>query len=61
MPVEKKKRSKKVILLTVGTVLLVLGITLVLVWWSDVVLLFRSLSGMVLALVGLLVLYMVKD
>lgn len=40
-----------------GSFILVLGITLILVWWPDVVALFRASIGMALALAGLLVLY----
>lgn len=45
----------------IGTVLLIGGITLVLIWWPDVVSLFRGFVGMALALAGLVVLYMIKE
>ena len=48
---------KKAVLFALGSVILVLGIALVLRFWADVVLVFRAVIGMVLALAGLLVLY----
>ena len=52
-----KARFPKLILYLAGSVILVLGIALVLRFWADVVLVFRAVIGMVLALAGLLVLY----
>jgi len=43
-----------------GIFLLVLGITMVLIWWADVVSLFKGFLGMAMALAGLLVLYSLK-
>ena len=40
-----------------GFVTLIAGIALVLAWWPAVVGLFKGLSGMVLAVAGLLLLY----
>lgn len=48
---------KKIIVYLAGGFTLVLGITLVLSFWADVVVLFRGVIGMVLALAGLLILY----
>lgn len=45
----------------IGSAVLVLGITLILVWRQDVVVLFRGTIGMVLALAGLVILYLVKE
>ena len=44
-----------------GSFLLVLGITLVLVWRHDVAVLFRGAIGMALALAGMLVLYSLNN
>ena len=44
----------------VGVFVLLLGISLVLTWWRDVVVLFRGVIGMILAVAGLLVLYSIK-
>jgi hypothetical protein len=55
-----KESFKKFILFLIGNFILILGITLVLVWWVDVVRLFRAAVGMILALAGLLVLYSLK-
>ncbi len=52
-----KSEMKKTILYILGSFLLVLGITFVLAWWPDVVVLFRGGIGMALALGGLLILY----
>ena len=57
----KKKNNNKSVRLVVGFVTLVLGVTLILAWWPDVVSLFKGLLGMVLALAGLIILYMVKE
>jgi uncharacterized membrane protein len=40
---------------------MLLGITLVLVWWPDVVSLFRGFVGMAFALAGLLILYILNN
>lgn len=52
-----KARFPKLILYLVGSAVLVFGIALVLRWWTDVVVLFRAVLGMALALAGLLILY----
>ncbi|MBU0469494.1 MAG: hypothetical protein KKD07_07245 [Candidatus Omnitrophica bacterium] len=41
----------------IGLFLLILGITLVLYCWSEVVIFFKGIVGMIFALAGLLVLY----
>ena len=51
---------KKFIMLLVGFFILILGITLILSWWRDVVILFRGTIGIILALAGLLALYTIK-
>ncbi len=48
-------------LFLVGAALLVSGISLVLSWWPEVVLLFKGVIGMALALAGLLALYLIRD
>ena len=57
---DQKKSYKKFVLLVGGFFILVLGITLILACWKDVVSLFRGASGMVLALGGLFMLYAVS-
>ena len=52
---------KKPLQFILGFSFLVLGISLTLTWWSDVVVLFRGAVGMVLALAGLVLLYLMKD
>ena len=55
------KKPNRVMLFAAGSVCLVVGIALILVWWSDVVSLFRAGGALLLALGGLVLLYMVKD
>ena len=43
-----------------GVFVLILGITMVLIWWADVVSLFKGFLGMAVALAGMLVLYSLK-
>jgi hypothetical protein len=57
---DQKNTYKKFVLFLVGFFILILGITLVLIWWADVVVLFRGALGIILALAGLLTLYAVK-
>ncbi len=52
-----KTRFPKLILYLAGSFILILGIALVLRFWTDVASLFRAVIGMVLALAGLLILY----
>ncbi|MCR4336449.1 MAG: hypothetical protein NUV91_01390 [Candidatus Omnitrophica bacterium] len=61
MSIDKKVKSNKLLLLFLGSVFVILGITLILVWWKDVVSLFRGFGGMFIALGGLLLLYMAKE
>ena len=61
MSLDKKIKSNKAALLVLGFTVLVAGITMVLVWWQDVVSLFKGAIGMGVALGGLLLLYMVKE
>ena len=50
---------KKFILLLVGAFVLILGVTLNLVWWHEFVMIGKGVSGIVLSLAGLLVMYSV--
>ncbi len=61
LSLDKKIKSSKLLLFLIGGSVLVVGITLVLVWWQVVVVLFRGGVGLVLALGGLLLLYMMKE
>lgn len=56
-----KKFSKKAILFLAGSAVLISGVTLVLLWWPEVVFLFKGAAGMVLALAGLVMLAMIRD
>jgi len=56
----KHSGYKKFVLFLVGFVVLILGVTLILVWWKDVAVLFRGTVGIILALGGLFTLYAVS-
>ena len=38
--------------------MLISGVTLVLAWWPDVVVIFKGVTGTALAIVGLIILYL---
>lgn len=54
---QQKSAYKKFVTFLIGFFILILGITLILAWWEDVVTLIRGALGMMLALGGLLALY----
>lgn len=54
------KKYKEFLLILLGVFVLILGMTLILVWWDDVVRLFRGFLGITFAIAGLLILYWVK-
>lgn len=54
---DRKDAYKKFVLFLAGIFVLVLGITLILVWWKDVAALFKGAAGIFLALAGLFTLY----
>lgn len=54
---QQKSTYKKFVTFLIGFFILILGITLILAWWEDVVTLIRGALGMMLALGGLLALY----
>ena len=51
---------KKELPVLVGTITLVVGLALILVWWPNVVALLKGAIGVILALAGLLVLHSAK-
>ena len=61
MGIDKRIKESKLALFLSGGMFLVLGLTLVLIWWHDVVSLFRGFIGVLIALGGLMILYMVKE
>ncbi len=56
---DQKKGYKKFIFFLIGFFVLILGITLTLAWWEDVVTLFRGGIGIIFSLAGLFTLYAV--
>ncbi len=61
MSLDKKIKSSKGLLFFCGSVCLIVGMTMILVWWREVMVLFRGGMGIFLALGGMLLLYMVKE
>lgn len=61
MGIDKNIFKNKAFRFAAGFFLMVAGITLVLLWWKDVMTVFRGFAGIVLALVGLLILYLSQD
>lgn len=51
---------KKFLMYLTAVVILLLGITLILVWWESVVNLFRGFLGLAFALSGLIMLYILN-
>jgi phage shock protein PspC (stress-responsive transcriptional regulator) len=54
-------KKNKTNLMIAGTVLLFAGITMVLAWWPDVVSLIKGFIGIVVAIAGLFILYLIKE
>lgn len=58
MPKDDQKNTyKKFIMYVIGFFVLILGITLILAWWENVIILIKGALGIILALAGLLMLY----
>ena len=55
---KQRKKNSRVVLLVAGSVILLAGITLILVWSGDVVILFKGALGIATALAGMILLYM---
>ena len=53
----QKNTYKKFVMYIVGFFILILGITLILTWRADVVILLKGAIGIILSLAGLLALY----
>ena len=56
-----KNNYKKFLLFLCGNIVLILGVMLILTWWQDVVVLFRGAVGMIFALAGMIVLYILSQ
>ena len=56
----QKDNYKKFVLFVTGFFVLVLGVTLILVWWKDVAVLFKGAVGIILSLAGLFMLYAIN-
>jgi len=56
----KETLLKNIGLFIVGAVILIVGISLILLWWPQVVIIFKGIIGIVLALVGLIALALIK-
>ena len=53
-------KTNPLVLFLIGTVIMIAGVTLILIWWNDVVQLFRGGIGILLGIVGLFILYNIK-
>ena len=49
---------KTTLQIIVGIAMLVTGVTFVLAWWPDVVVIFKGVTGTALAIAGLIILYL---
>lgn len=54
----KKDILKELLGFPLGCILLIAGVTLILVWWQDLVIIFRGVIGFIIALAGLFILYL---
>ena len=61
MGIDKTIKSSKFLMFLCGGFCLVAGITLILLWWPAVVCLFKASGALLLALIGLILLYMIKE
>lgn len=51
---------KQILIVITGVSALISGIVLILLWWPQVINLFKGVIGMILALAGLVILYIVR-
>ena len=49
---------KTILQIIIGMTLLITGISLILVWWPEIIIVFKGVAGATLAVVGLIILYM---
>ena len=56
----KKQLFKKILLHLIGLATLLAGVVLILTWWQQLVIVFQGAIGVILALVGLAMLYMAR-
>ncbi len=61
MTIDKKIKGNRPALFLTGSIVLIVGLVLVLVWWPDVVSFMKGFIGMAVAIGGLVLLYMVKE
>ncbi len=54
-----KNNLKEMIGFPLGCVLLIIGIILILVWWQDLLVIFRGVAGFIIAISGLFILYLI--
>ena len=56
-----KKKLKKVSLFIAGLAVLTVGIALILLWWGDLVVVFRGVIGVAIALAALVMLFLASQ
>lgn len=57
---ESKNSYKKFLFFLGGSIVLILGMTLILSWFDEVVIFFKGIIGVILALAGLFTLYAIS-
>ena len=57
---KQPQQLNKIPLNILAIILLVGGVSLILLWWKDIVIFFRAIAGIGLALAGLLIMYFQK-
>lgn len=55
------KNVKKAIFAAIGTAFLIGGVSLIFIWWDYVAILFKGIIGMLLAVTGLFILFVIRE
>lgn len=59
--VGRKEGMKKILLWIAGLAVLVLGLWLILKYWSEIAVLFKALIGILIAIVGIVMMTVARD
>lgn len=54
-------KGNKKLLGAIGAACVIVGVTLVLMWWPEMVVLFKGVAGFGIAIVGMFILYNIRD
>ena len=55
------KNYKRILQFLIGMFLLILGVKFILFWWEDLLIVLRGVVGIILALTGLIILYVLNQ